>query len=250
MLWWTTASLSNVRMNVEQGRLRADNAICAPDRDGSGSAPFLDDFEVTLGRFGPLETEAMARIPHHLQRLWKHRGHIVGGKSYAQSRFSSLEVLELCVRHRLSGCSVPPGRSGDLGRQAAPIAFMAALRHLDGAVEIVGPVAKVDEALGRFRIDPQIIAAICGSDWRERRRYLWSADGGAFRLGEPGDVELHSGNSELLIVIDLVTLGTELGRKAPRPLVTLTHREGDRDMFVRRRTAGLELDNALRGLCS
>jgi hypothetical protein len=215
------------------------NCMLAAATAGSDAAKGLGDraaelqpFEVSFATFGPLETERIAGIPHHLQRLWRYRGHLPSGRRYTPSRFSSAEIAELCVRYRLSSCSVPPAQSADLGKNAGPIVLLSALSLVDGAVELVGPPSDVEGLAGSLGQKPDLTAAICGIEWSDASRYLWSADGAHFQFRNTLLEEFPSSH-DLQVAIDLVSMGTRIALDAGRPLLTLRHRSGG-DQLIRR----------------
>jgi hypothetical protein len=216
-------------MNIEAKRQDVIRAAEAGAAVFTGPGMFakstaLGEFDLALATFGPPETEAIADIPQPLQRLWRHRGHIPSGPRYAHFKFTSLEVAELCVRYRLSGCSVPPAQSGDLGKSAGRVALLAALRHGDHALELIGTTREAGDAIRQLSHDPAIAAAICGIDCMDARRYLWSADGSDFAFAGANEVQRLASRSELFLLIDLVAMGRRIAERAKRPLATLTYR--------------------------
>jgi hypothetical protein len=198
-------------------------------------------FNLTLASFRPRETERIAGIPHHLQRLWRHRGHLVERPRYAPATYSSAELAELCVRYRLSTCSVPPALSGELGRQASSIVLLAGLSLTDGAVQVVGPDNAVGEIMREFSANPGFVASLCEIKWESAHRHLWSVDGSEFRLGAISDAELLASRPDLIMVIDLVAMGARIARMANGPLAILDCRAESSGRFVTMPTSRLEV---------
>ena len=173
----------------------------------------LLDYDLELASFTAPELERITGFPHHLQRLWRHRGHLEQRPRYAPSRYSSLELAQLCVRYRLSTCSLPPAESREIGAEAGRIVLFAAL--VSGAGD-AGPANHRNP-----RLDLAIAARLCGANSAEERRFLWSADGSDFRLGRLSEAGILDGVHESHICIDLFVMGSRIASRAGRPLATV-----------------------------
>jgi hypothetical protein len=208
---------------------------------GTQGLRILEDLDVSFDTFNPLETERIAGIPHALQRLWRHRGHLGFRPRNAMARYNSSELAELCVRYRLSICSLSPAKSAELGRRAGRIVLLAAVSLGDGAVQVVGPATQTGKVVDEFSRDPGLAAAICGIKWGHASRYLWSADGKTFTFGSLEDLGVPANRHELLMLIDLVAMGARIASDARRPLVTLTCPAANDNAVICRRTMGLNV---------
>jgi hypothetical protein len=171
--------------------------------------------------FSAPELERITGMPHHLQRLWRHRGHLPHRRPYTRACYTSLELAQLGVRYRLSLYSLPPSDSHEIGDQAGRIVLLAALGLVDGACEDLRRYGAQRDLTLEFQRDARLAAFVCGILWPHEDRYLWSADGSNVRVGPLMDSQLRQGSYESFLCIDLFAMARRIAGRAGRPLVTL-----------------------------
>lgn len=181
----------------------------------------IDGKTCTLANFTPAEVGHITGFSPALQRVWKRRGQLPLRKD-GPALFTAPVIAEMFVRHQLSLNGVPPGDSANLGSQSAAVVVWHALLNTDGACEVLGPHKEVQLFLSEFREDHHLATKLSGVTSEIDYRYLYRCDGsGEFRRGHDIQHITATANFTTLALVDLNQMGTVLGTRARRPLLTV-----------------------------
>jgi hypothetical protein len=197
----------------------------------------LTQAEISFAQFGPGELERITGFPQHLQRLWRRRGHLSAKTPHARSHFSAVEVAELFVRYLLAVYCVSPTESRAIGEKAGPMVLWAALLCCDGACEVLGEREDVERLINAFAHDDGLASSLAGFEG-EFTQFLWSGDGSSFEFTKESEPVFASFPHYSYVFLDLEWMGTTLGQRAGKPLVTVRLDAGPQ-RTIRRLTTGV-----------
>jgi hypothetical protein len=189
----------------------------------------------TEGSFSAAEVATITGMPMNLQRVWRSRKQLPGG-SGKQARFSSREVAEIQVRHRLAMNGIPPGDSADVGRDAARQIVCFALMNSGGACEVLGQVDHAQQFLDLFREDISLAQELAGVS--SIAPFLWRGDGGELTLVSDLAKLIDERGSISGFFVDLEVAADQLVERAGRPLFSINVSPGTYGRRIRRVTNG------------
>ena len=194
---------------------------------------------VQFAEFKPSELFKLTGMSHTLQRVWKRRGQLPFGPGEAMP-ITPLAAAEIFVRHQLALIGLPPGESASMGRESAAIVLWHALVNTDGACEIFGPKEEVEALVQKCHASNFLASEMSGVSPDSAQRYLYRYDGSgkfdrAHDLPKIADQVIFA----TLTLFDLNHMGTLLGVRAGRPLLTVRLPPVDTSIpFSRRVTPG------------
>lgn len=181
----------------------------------------VDDSIRTFAEFKPREVHKLTGMAPALQRLWRRRGQMPLSDGDAQP-ITVHVVAEIYVRHQLGLGGLPPSESANIAAEAAPIVLWFALLNTEGACAVVGSKNEVAEFIDQFAHDHELATQISGISSEKAYRYLYRYGGrGTFQFAMDEKAVFNSRKFTLLSILDLEEIGTLLGSRAGRPLLTV-----------------------------
>lgn len=200
----------------------------------------VDRYLCAFAEFKPGEVQKLTGMAPALQRLWKKRGQMPLGVGNPEP-ITARVVAEIYVRHQLGLGGLPPSESANIAAEAAPIVLWFALLNTEGACAVEGPKNEVAGFIDQFAYNHQLATQISGISPEKAYRYLYRYGGkGSFQFAMDEKAVFGSSKFTLLSMLDLEEIGTLLGRRAGRPLMTveISSDAVPRTMWERRLTSG------------
>jgi hypothetical protein len=115
---------------------------------------------------------------------------------------------------------------------------MGSLLDVDGACEVIGAATRVEKFLTAFANEDPLAATLAALR-TDYSRYLWSADGRDFELGNELGIIIAAEASHAYVFLDLEAIAATVGQRARKPLVAVRFQALADQRQVRRLTSGI-----------
>ena len=181
----------------------------------------LGDLNPKFAVFKPADLFKLTGMTSALQRVWKRRGQLPWSD---QEKFevTAWDAAEIFVRHQFAAVGVPPSESQAISGDMAPIVLWHALLNTDSACEVVGPPDEVEVFINKFRDGHQLASHITGVASNDAFRYVYKFTGlEKFLFSQELGSVIAGSDFTSLISLNLEYLGTLLGARAGRSLITI-----------------------------
>jgi hypothetical protein len=173
------------------------------------------DWACDYASFSLQELASITGLSSTHLRVWRSRGHLPNDLE-ALDLFTSRDVAEVLVRHRLTFGNIPPSESGDIGRQAAQsLLWHAIISH--EVCELWGIKEDVHSVQSLFdEQKPTVAEDLTGL--KHAQTYVWRPDRHEAVLQSDLAVFLSQSEHETHFLLDLDRLSTHLVTRTQRPL--------------------------------
>lgn len=150
-------------------------------------------------------------------RVWRSRGHLPD-TARATDQFTTRDVAEILVRHRLTHGNIPPSESGDIGREAAQSLLWYAIANHE-VCELWGARNDVDRCKLEFQGSTSVANDLTGL--ASAYSYLWRPDREVAQLKADIAAVLDQSAHETHFVLSIEHLASRLVEKAQRTLLKI-----------------------------